>query len=127
MERAGFRVERITSFVSFLLPLMMLSRRMRKDHDLWAEFQINRSFNALFETILTMRASPDQERPFLSGGRIPFTSGQKTCLYIVIRIPFNRPFATGKEIDLYAEAIATSKFSGDGRFTADCHRFSSSR
>ena len=40
----------------------------------------------------------------------------------MIRIPFNRPFATGKEIEYIRAAIATPKFSGDGRFTAECHR-----
>jgi dTDP-4-amino-4,6-dideoxygalactose transaminase len=39
----------------------------------------------------------------------------------VIRIPFNRPFATGDEIAYLQEAIALPKFSGDGPFTADCH------
>jgi dTDP-4-amino-4,6-dideoxygalactose transaminase len=41
----------------------------------------------------------------------------------VIRIPFNRPFATGDEIDYIRAAIATPKFSGDGNFTAQCHTF----
>jgi dTDP-4-amino-4,6-dideoxygalactose transaminase len=40
----------------------------------------------------------------------------------MIRIPFNRPFAVGDEIDYIRAAIATPKFSGDGKFTADCHR-----
>jgi TDP-4-keto-6-deoxy-D-glucose transaminase len=40
----------------------------------------------------------------------------------VIRIPFNRPFATGDELEYVRAAIATPKFSGDGPFTADCHR-----
>jgi Predicted pyridoxal phosphate-dependent enzyme apparently involved in regulation of cell wall biogenesis len=40
----------------------------------------------------------------------------------VIRIPFNRPFATGDEIDYVRAAIATPKLSGDGSFTAECHR-----
>ena len=39
----------------------------------------------------------------------------------MIRIPFNRPFATGEEIAYLRRAIAETKFSGDGRFTADCH------
>jgi dTDP-4-amino-4,6-dideoxygalactose transaminase len=39
----------------------------------------------------------------------------------VIRIPFNRPFATGEEIDYIRAAIATPKFSGDGPHTAQCH------
>jgi dTDP-4-amino-4,6-dideoxygalactose transaminase len=40
----------------------------------------------------------------------------------VIRIPFNCPFATGDELDYIRAAIATPKFSGDGSFTAQCHR-----
>jgi dTDP-4-amino-4,6-dideoxygalactose transaminase len=39
----------------------------------------------------------------------------------VIRIPFNRPFATGAELDYVRAAIAAPKFSGDGSFTAQCH------
>jgi dTDP-4-amino-4,6-dideoxygalactose transaminase len=39
----------------------------------------------------------------------------------VIRIPFNRPFATGNELDYIRTAIAAPKFSGDGSFTAQCH------
>ena len=39
----------------------------------------------------------------------------------MIRIPFNRPFATGDELDYIRTAIAAPKFSGDGSFTAQCH------
>jgi len=39
----------------------------------------------------------------------------------VIRIPFNRPFATGHELEYIRAAVATPKFSGDGSFTAQCH------
>jgi dTDP-4-amino-4,6-dideoxygalactose transaminase len=39
----------------------------------------------------------------------------------VIRIPFNRPYVTGEEVDYVRTAIAAPKFSGDGRFTAQCH------
>jgi dTDP-4-amino-4,6-dideoxygalactose transaminase len=39
----------------------------------------------------------------------------------VIRIPFNRPFATGHELEYIRAAIAAPKFSGDGSFTAQCH------
>ena len=39
----------------------------------------------------------------------------------MIRVPFNRPFATGDELDYIRAAIATPKFSGDGSFTAQCH------
>jgi dTDP-4-amino-4,6-dideoxygalactose transaminase len=39
----------------------------------------------------------------------------------MIRIPFNRPFATGDELDYIGAAITTPKFSGDGPHTARCH------
>lgn len=39
----------------------------------------------------------------------------------MIRIPFNRPFATGDELDYIRAAITTPKFSGDGTYTARCH------
>ena len=39
----------------------------------------------------------------------------------MIRIPFNRPFATGDELDYIRAAIEAPKFSGDGSFTARCH------
>lgn len=39
----------------------------------------------------------------------------------MIRIPFNRPFATGAELNYISAAMAAPKFSGDGRFTAQCH------
>ena len=39
----------------------------------------------------------------------------------MIRIPFNRPFATGNEIDYIRAAIAVPKFSGDGSSSAHCH------
>jgi dTDP-4-amino-4,6-dideoxygalactose transaminase len=45
----------------------------------------------------------------------------KTFEIIVIRIPFNRPFATGDELEYVRTAIAAPKFSGDGPFTAECH------
>src|SRR6266568_1706712 len=38
----------------------------------------------------------------------------------MIRIPFNRPFATGDELDYMRAAIAAPKFSGDGSFTVRC-------
>jgi dTDP-4-amino-4,6-dideoxygalactose transaminase len=38
-----------------------------------------------------------------------------------LRIPFNRPFFSGKEFDLIREAIANWHLSGDGAFTRKCH------
>src|SRR5213079_302195 len=39
----------------------------------------------------------------------------------MIRIPFNRPFATGAELNYIRAAIAAPKLSGDGNFAAQCH------
>lgn len=38
-----------------------------------------------------------------------------------MRIPFNRPFFSGREFELIQEAIANWQLSGDGVFTKKCH------
>jgi dTDP-4-amino-4,6-dideoxygalactose transaminase len=38
-----------------------------------------------------------------------------------LRIPFNRPFFSGREFELIQEAIANWQLSGDGMFTKKCH------
>jgi dTDP-4-amino-4,6-dideoxygalactose transaminase len=38
-----------------------------------------------------------------------------------LRIPFNRPFFSGREFELIEEAIANWHLSGDGAFTKKCH------
>jgi len=56
VESAGFQIERITSFNSLLLPLMILSRMRRKrDQELnpWREFEINPALNRTLESILS--------------------------------------------------------------------------
>jgi SAM-dependent methyltransferase len=56
VESAGFQIERITSFNSLLLPLMICSRMQRKrDQDLnpWREFEIGPTLNRTLESILT--------------------------------------------------------------------------
>lgn len=40
-----------------------------------------------------------------------------------IKIPFNKPYLTGKETQYIAEAVASGKISGDGLFTKKCHQF----
>lgn len=40
-----------------------------------------------------------------------------------MRIPFNRPFATGKEFDYIQKAIEVMHISGDGGFTKKCQTF----
>lgn len=39
------------------------------------------------------------------------------------KIPFNKPFLTGKETDYIKEAVKSGKISGDGIFTKKCHDF----
>lgn len=76
VERAGFHVERITSFISLLLPLMILSRMKRKsgrDFDLWEEFAISPPLNAIFEGILTI------ERTLIKAG-VSFPAGGSLLL-----------------------------------------------
>ena len=40
-----------------------------------------------------------------------------------MKIPFNKPYLTGKETDYIKEAVASGKISGDGVFTEKCHNF----
>jgi dTDP-4-amino-4,6-dideoxygalactose transaminase len=40
-----------------------------------------------------------------------------------MRIPFNKPFLTGKETAYIEEAVLSMKISGDGKFTKKCHAF----
>jgi dTDP-4-amino-4,6-dideoxygalactose transaminase len=42
-------------------------------------------------------------------------------------IPFNRPFATGREFQYIREAIANRHLSGDGEFTRRCHAWLETR
>jgi SAM-dependent methyltransferase len=55
-EKAGFKVVRTTSFVSLILPLMILSRlsqpKNKTNFDPFAEFKINKSLNFILEKIL---------------------------------------------------------------------------
>ena len=39
------------------------------------------------------------------------------------KIPFNKPFLIGKEVEYIAEAVKSGKISGDGMFTKRCHEF----
>jgi SAM-dependent methyltransferase len=57
VESAGFQIQRITSFNSLLLPLMIWSRLKRKrNHDFqpWSEFEIRPALNKTLENILNL-------------------------------------------------------------------------
>lgn len=58
VERAGFKVVKMTSFVSFLLPLMLLSRLQQRrplsKYDPTSELRISSWLNAILENILTV-------------------------------------------------------------------------
>lgn len=66
LERAGYRVVKMTSFVSLLLPLMMLSRMTHTakaaDYDPLAELRIGSITNVLLERVL------DAERLLIRAG-----------------------------------------------------------
>lgn len=71
LARAGFGIVRMTSFVTVLLPLMMLSRLTRRtdaaDYDPLAELRMGGMTNALFERAL------DAERLLIRAGlSLPF-------------------------------------------------------
>lgn len=52
VTEAGFKITRCTSFVSFLLPLMALSRKKSGKKDPGAEFQLSKPLNKILEIIL---------------------------------------------------------------------------
>ena len=77
VEGAGFEVIRVSSFVFFLLPLMLVNRIRRnvreKSFDLMAELRINPALNALFEKALGI------ERFFMRAG-LSFPAGGSLLL-----------------------------------------------
>ncbi len=66
MKRSGFEIIRVTSFVFFILPLMLLSRVRQRgrqgNFDPLAEFRIGRPLNAALEKVLGI------ERFLIEGG-----------------------------------------------------------
>ena len=40
-----------------------------------------------------------------------------------MKIPFNKPYLTGKELEYINDAVLRGKISGDGYYTHKCHRF----
>jgi SAM-dependent methyltransferase len=83
VENAGFQVERITSFNSLLLPLMICSRMQKKPDphsELWGELEIGPALNRTLERILTF------ERMMIKRG-LSFPAGGS--LLLVGRKPFS--------------------------------------
>jgi SAM-dependent methyltransferase len=74
VESAGFQIERITSFNSLLLPLMICSRMQRKrDQELqpWREFEISPALNKTLESILKLeRIVIEKGVSFPAGGSL---------------------------------------------------------
>lgn len=59
VENAGFRVERVSSFVSFLLPMMLVSRLLQKQKkrdevDFAAEFTVHPVLNRFLRAVLSL-------------------------------------------------------------------------
>lgn len=40
-----------------------------------------------------------------------------------MRIPFNKPYLSGRETEYMTDAVQSGKISGDGKYTALCHQF----
>jgi SAM-dependent methyltransferase len=74
VERAGFRIQRVTSFISLVLPFMICSRMKRnssRDFQLWREFEISRPLNAVLTNILAVeRALVERGVSFPAGGSL---------------------------------------------------------
>lgn len=75
VEQAGFTILRTTSFVSLLLPLMMLSRitqrKMQADFDPVAELRMNPVLNGSLEKVLGVeRIAIERGISFLAGGSL---------------------------------------------------------
>jgi SAM-dependent methyltransferase len=80
VEAAGFRVERATSFVFFLLPLMALSRaRQRKGgiYDPMTEYRVPRAVDRTFEGILEVERWLIQRGVSLPAGGSLFVVAQR--------------------------------------------------
>ena len=75
VEQAGFKVLRMTSFVSVLLPLMLLSRlrsrQANSNYDVMAELKVSRWLNTVLERVLTLeRAVIQNGGGFPAGGSL---------------------------------------------------------
>lgn len=76
VQKAGFKVEKITSFVSLLLPIMFFSRFLKKkkiseEVDTMAELRISRTKNAFMESVLNLEVSLIRKGlSFFAGGSL---------------------------------------------------------
>jgi SAM-dependent methyltransferase len=80
VEQAGFRIERITSFNSLLLPFMICSRMRRKrdqDLQLWREFEISPALNKTLESILKLERMVIRKGVSFSAGGSLLLIGRK--------------------------------------------------
>jgi SAM-dependent methyltransferase len=77
VRQAGFDVVQVTSFVSLLLPVMLLSRwrrgRSKENLDPWEEFRLGKITNRVLQAVLTA------ERTLIAGG-VSFPAGGSLLL-----------------------------------------------
>jgi SAM-dependent methyltransferase len=84
VQKAGFEIERITSFNSLLLPLMIWSRMQQKRHSdfqPWRELEISPAFNKALGSVLNI------ERLLITNG-VSFPAGGS--LLLIGRKPFSQ-------------------------------------
>lgn len=77
VKKSGFKIIKVTSFVSILLPLFLISRlrmiRKNNEIDMMSEFKINSTVNSILEALLSM------ERLMIKSG-ISFPFGSSLLL-----------------------------------------------
>jgi dTDP-4-amino-4,6-dideoxygalactose transaminase len=122
IERAGFRVLRVTSFVSLLLPVLAavrLSRGQKGAYDLEADCRPRPLLDGI------ARAVYAAEHQLISAGLSLPAGGSLLVVAQLVnepapRIVFNRPHVTGDEFRYISEAIRNGQLSAKGPFTARC-------
>lgn len=87
LESAGFRIRRMTSFVSILLPLLLASRRWDRPFDPGRELRIPAALNRMLMAISTL------ERLFIAAG-ISFPAGG-SLLAVAVRPATTAPAPEG--------------------------------
>ncbi len=123
IERAGYVVERATSFMTLTLPAQLASR-VRKQNlatlDPAAEMRLNPVINGILGALCGVERAAIAAGVSLADWRIPAPGG--TADIMKPRVPFNKPFVAGDELAYIQEAIANGHLSGNGPFTKRCQR-----
>ena len=121
-RHAGFHVLRCTSFFSSTLPLVALRRFRSAPPGVRraAELRIPRVLNAAAAALLQPEWLLIRAGVSLPIGSSLMVVAQGPAFVMASFIPFNRPYATGREFEYIQEAIARHHLAGDGLFSRRC-------